>query len=83
MTDERSYIERSQSMAQKLHGRYATTHEMASEFATYDLLRRAQSLDAIDGELNNDNMSIRQRAEMFAKRRKLNDVHEALRGAGR
>jgi hypothetical protein len=87
MADDRDFIARSQSMAEKMRGRAATVDEMTSEFAEYDRAWRVLSLDRLDVELAGDEPltlnSARRLADAVVRRRALGDIHEVLRKAGR
>jgi hypothetical protein len=85
--DNRGFIERTKSLSQKVYGEPMSDGEMADEFALYGLKKRVDALEGIDGELRDDIDSgahnLRRRVQLVALRRKLGDVHEALRKARR
>jgi hypothetical protein len=87
MVDDRDFITRSRSIAEKRHGRTAMADEMAREFAGYDPAWRAMSLDRLDAEIACDEPltlnGARRLAEAVVCRRALGDLHKALRKAGR
>jgi hypothetical protein len=87
MTDNRNFIARLQSMAEKMHGRTATVEEMASAFAGCGPGQRIMSLDELDALVANDEPltlnGARQLADIVVRRRALGDVHALLRKAGR
>jgi hypothetical protein len=87
MADNRDFIARSHSMAEKMHGKTTTVDEMKREFAGYDPSWRAMSLDRLDAEFARDEPltlnGARRLAEAVVHRRALGDIHEVLRKAGR
>jgi hypothetical protein len=87
MADNRDFIARSQSMAEKMHGRTATVDEMTGAFAGFDPGRRVMSLDELDALVVSDEPltlnGARRLADIVVRRRALGDVHELLRKAGR
>jgi hypothetical protein len=87
MAENRDFIARSQSMAERTRGSTATVEEMVREFAGYDPAWRAMSLDRIDAEIAHDEPltlnGARRMADAVVRRRALGDIHEALRKAGR
>ena len=87
MADDRDFIARSQSMAEKMRGGAASVDEMTREFAGYDPAWRMLSLDRLDAELARDEPltlnGARRLADAVVRRRALGDIHEALRKAGR
>jgi hypothetical protein len=87
MADDRDFIARSQSMAEKLHGRTATVDEMARAFAGCDPGQSVMSLEQLDAVVASDEPltlnGARRLADIVVRRRALSDVHELLRKAGR
>jgi hypothetical protein len=87
VADERDFITRSQSMAEKMYGRPATVEEMTREFAGYGPSRRVMSLDRLDDDIVCDEPltlnGARRLAETVVCRRAFGDIHEAMRKAGR
>jgi hypothetical protein len=87
MADNRDFIARSQSMAEKTNGRTATVDEMTREFAGYEPAWRVLSLDRLEAEITRDEPltlnGARRLADAVVRRRALGDIHEALRKAGR
>ena len=85
--DSRNFVERSESLTEKLYGRSATISQIADNFALYGVKRRADALEAIDGELRDEvgsgSHSLRRRVQLMALRRNMGGVHGALRKAGR
>jgi hypothetical protein len=85
--DNRDFIERSESLTEKLYGRPATINQIVDNFALYGVKKRADALEDIDGELRDDvgsgSHSLRRRVRLMALRRKMGGVHAALRKAKR
>lgn len=85
--DNRDFIERSESLTEKLYGRSATISQIADNFALYGVKKRADALEDIDGELRDDvgsgSHSLRRRVRLMELRRKMGGVHAALRKAKR
>lgn len=85
--DNRDFIERSESLTEKLYGRPATINQIVDNFALYGVKKRADALEDIDGELRDDvgsgSHSLRRRVQLMALRRKMGGVHAALRKAKR
>jgi len=87
MPDDRDFIERADSVAEKLHGEPMTTNEIAKNFALYGLQKRAEALERFDtelqGEIDSSPHSLRRRVQLMALRKRMGGVHEALRKARR
>ena len=87
MQDNRDFIDRAESAAEKLHGEPMTTEEVAKNFALYGLQKRAEALERFDselrGEIDSSPHSLRRRVQLMALRKKMGSVHEALRKARR
>jgi hypothetical protein len=85
--DSRDFIERTKSLNEKLYGEPMSDGEIADEFALYGLKKRATALEDFDNELHDDidsgSHNLRRRVQLVALRRKLGDVHDALRKAKR
>jgi hypothetical protein len=85
--DERDFIERSCSVAEKLHGEPMTTEEITNNFALLGLQKRTAALEKFDselrGEIDSSPHSLRRRVQLMALRNKMGGVHEALRKARR
>lgn len=85
--DERDFIERADSMTEKLYGRPASADQIAENFALYGLKKRAAALEGIDrelrGEIESGSHNLRRRAQLMALRKKMGGVHAALRKARR
>lgn len=91
MTDDRNYIDRARSLAEKLTGetREQVDAELPIKFALHGLERRAQILDEIDrtmpnGEIDElDHAQVRDEFDKLQLRHRLYEIHETLRKAGR
>lgn len=87
MEDDRNFIERAQSVTEKLDGEPMSVEEMADDFALYGLKKRAEALENIDdelrGEIGSGAHALRRHARLIGLRQKMGDVHEALRKARR
>jgi hypothetical protein len=85
--DDRDFIERADSVSEKLHGEPMTTEEIANNFALFGLLKRTAALEKFDTELRDEvdsgAHSLRRRVQLMALRKKMGGVHEALRKAKR
>jgi hypothetical protein len=85
--DDRDFIGRANSAAEKLHGEPMTTEEIANNFALFGLQKRTAALERFDselrGEIDSSPHSLRRRVQLMALRRKMGGVHEALRRARR
>ena len=85
--DDRDFIERSSSVAEKLHGEPMTTEEIANNFAILGLQKRMEALEKFDtelrGEIDSSPHALRRRVQLMALRKNMRRVHEALRKARR
>jgi len=85
--DDRDFIERANSVAEKIHGDPMTTEEIANSFALFGLQKRAAALEKFDtelrGEIDSSPHNLRRRVQLMALRKKMGGVHEALRKASR
>lgn len=85
--DDRDFIARTESLTEKLHGQPASDDQIAETFALYGLKKRAATLEGIDRELNGEidsgSHNLRRRAQLMALRKKMGDIHTALRKAKR
>lgn len=85
--DERDFIERANSVSEKLHGEPSDIEKMTKSFVLHGLEKRAAILESFDGELRDEigscSHSLRRRVQLMALRRKMGGVHEALRKARR
>jgi hypothetical protein len=87
MEDDRNFIERAQSVTEKLDGEPMSVEEMVDDFALYGLKKRADALENLDaemrGEIGSGAHSLRRHARLIGLRQKMGDVHAALRKAKR
>jgi hypothetical protein len=85
--DDRDFIERANSVAEKIHGEAMTTEEIANSFALFGLHKRTAALEKFDtelrGEIDSSPHSLRRRVQLMALRKKMGGVHAALRKARR
>jgi hypothetical protein len=85
--DDRDFIERAESVTEKLQGKPMRTDAIADNFALYGLKKRAAALTNFDAELRSEidsgSHSLRRRAQLIGLRKKMGSVHEALRKAKR
>jgi hypothetical protein len=85
--DDRDFIERAASTAEKLHGSSPDNDNMIENFALCGLKKRASVLDGLDaelrGEIGSGAHSLRRRVQLMTLRRRMGGVHEALRKARR
>lgn len=85
--DDRDFIERAESVTEKIDGRPLPLDEMAEKFALYGLEKRAAALESFDaelgGEINSGSHSLRRHVQLMTLRRKMGGVHNALRKAKR
>ncbi len=88
MADEdRDFIDRTESVTEKLYGRAMTADDIADDFALYGLKKRAETLEDLDaelrGEIDSSPHNLRRRVQLMALRKKMGGVHAALRKARR
>ncbi|WP_424631338.1 hypothetical protein [Bradyrhizobium sp. SYSU BS000235] len=84
MTDERDYLERTDSIWQKAGGEAASLDELANAFALYGPEKRIAALDQFDAELSGGRSgSLRRHHELHSLRRKMGGIHSALMKANR
>ena len=85
--DNCNCIQRTRSLNKKLSGESMSDDEIADAFALYGPKKRVSALENIDGELRDDidsgSHNLRRRTQLVALRRRLGDVHAALRKARR
>ena len=85
--DDHNFIERAQSLTDKLYGEPASIDQIADQFALYGVKNRASTLEDLDAELRGDIDSsphqLRRRVQLMALRRTMGGIHEALRKARR
>ena len=84
MTDERDYLERTDSLWQKANGETASLDELANTFALYGPEKRIAALDQFDAELSGGQSgSLRRHHELHSLRRKMGGIHSTLMKANR
>ena len=85
--DDRDFIERAESLADKLYGKPASIDQIADSFALYGVKKRASTLEDVDaelsGEIDSGPHNLRRRVQLMSLRRRMGGVHEALRKAKR
>lgn len=85
--DDRNFIERAQSISGNLYGEPMSMERVAENFALYGLKKRVAALESFDsdlrGEIDSSPGNLRRRVQLMALRRRMADVHEVLRKAGR
>ncbi len=83
--DDRDILERAESMAEKLNGQPIPIQQIADNFALYGLQKRAATLEDFDAELSGEidygSHSLRRQVRLMALRKKMGNVHQALRKA--
>jgi len=72
--DDRDFIERTESINEKLTGKPMPIDEMAEKFALYGLKKRATALENFDaelrGEIDSGSHNLRRRVQLIALRKK-------------
>ena len=85
--DDRDFIERAESVTEKLYVQPMTTADIADNFALYGLKRHAATLEDLDaelrGELDSSPYNLRRRVQLMTLRKRMGGVHQALRKARR
>lgn len=85
--DNRNFIERAESISANLYGDPMSTERIAENFALYGLKKRVIALERFDaelqGEIDSSPHSLRKRVQLVDLRRRMGDLHEALRKARR
>jgi hypothetical protein len=85
--DDRDFLERAESATEKVHGQPMPIDQIADNFALYGLQKRATTLEDFDaelrGEIGSGSHSLRRQARLMALRKKMGNVHQALRKAKR
>jgi hypothetical protein len=85
--NERNFIERAESITGNLYGDPMSPEMIAENFALYGLKKRAAALERFDAELDGDidssAHSLRKRVRLVDLRRRMGDLHQALRNAKR
>jgi hypothetical protein len=87
MSDDRDFIERVESITGNLYGEPMSSDRMADNFALYGAKKRVAALERFDGELGGEidsgSHSLRRHVRLMELRRRMGNVHEALRKARR
>jgi hypothetical protein len=85
--NDRDFIDRAESVTEKLYGQPMTAEEIADNFALYGLKKRTATLEDLDtelrGEIDSSPNSLRRRVQLMSLRQTMGGVHEALRKARR
>lgn len=85
--DNRNFIERAESITGNLYGEPMSVERIAENFALYGLKKRVAALERFDaelgGEIDSSSHSLRRRIQLVDLRRRMGDLHEALRKAKR
>ncbi|WJR76455.1 hypothetical protein [Bradyrhizobium sp. NP1] len=84
---DQDFIQRADAASEKLHGQPMDIEKTTENFALFGLKRRAGILESVDAELRSDidssPHSLRRRVQLMDMRRKMGDLHAALRKAKR
>lgn len=82
--DSRDYLERVKSIMEKTRDGEPTDDEILGTFALFDVSKRAEGLDAFDASLSGmSDGNVRNVARMYDMRRKMGNLHNLLKKAGR
>jgi hypothetical protein len=85
--DNRNFMERADSITANLYGEPMSPDRIAENFALYGLKKRVAALERFDaelsGEIDSSPHSLRKRVQLVGLRRRMGDLHEALRKAKR
>jgi hypothetical protein len=85
--DDRNFIERAESITGNLYGEPMSRDRIAENFALYGLKKRVAALERFDaelgGEIDSSLHNLRRRIQLVDIRRRMGDLHEALRKARR
>ena len=85
--DDRDFIERAESILEKVNGQPMPVDKMAEKFALYGVKKRATALESLDAEMRGDidsgSHNLRRRVQLVTLRRKMGGIHDALRKAKR
>lgn len=85
--DNRNFIERAEAITGNLYGEPMSVERIADNFALYGLKKRVAALERFDaelgGEIDSSPHSLRRRIQLVDLRRRMGDLHEALRKAKR
>ena len=85
--DNRNFIERADSITGNLYGEPMSPDRIAENFALYGLKKRVAALERFDaelgGEIDSSPHSMRKCVQLVDLRRRMGNLHEALRKARR
>lgn len=85
--DERNFVDRAESITGNLYGEPMSPERIAENFALYGLKKRVAALERFDaelgGEIDSSPHNLRKRVQLVDLRRRMGDLHEALRKAKR
>jgi hypothetical protein len=85
--DDRGFLDRMESVTEKILGRPMTSEHITENFALFGLKKRAETLEDLDselrGEIDSSPLSLRRRLQLMSLRNSMGGVHAALRKAGR
>ena len=85
--DDRNFIERAESITGNLYGEPLSPDRIAENFALYGLKKRVAALERFDaelgGEIDSSPHGLCRRVQLVALRRRMGDLHDALRKARR
>ncbi|VIO77393.1 hypothetical protein [Bradyrhizobium ivorense] len=83
----RDFLERADSITGRMNGEPMSLKRIADNFALYGLNKRVAALESLDDELRDDiesgSHNLRRHVQLMALRRRMSDVHHALRKAKR
>ena len=87
MSDDRDFIERAESITGNLYGEPMSSDRMTENFALYGAKKRVAAMERFDGELGGEidsgSHSLRRHVRLMELRRRMRNVHKALRKARR
>jgi len=87
MPDDRDFIERAESITGNLYGEPMSADRIGDNFALYGAKKRVAALERFDselhGEIDSGAHSLRRHVRLMELRRRMGDVHRALRKASR
>jgi hypothetical protein len=87
MSDDRDFMDRAESITGNLYGEPMSSDRMADNFALYGAKKRVAAMERFDselhGEIDSGSHSLRRHVRMMELRRRMGNVHKALRKARR
>jgi hypothetical protein len=87
MSDDRDFIDRAESITGNLYGEPMSSDRMADNFALYGAKKRVAAMERFDtelhGEIDSGAHSLRRHVRLMELRRRMGNVHKALRKARR